>query len=56
MHKVKLYLVNLYKNIKDYLYNLYMMPKNIDDINKHLNNIDRNINELKEIDFITIGR
>ena len=63
MSKIKAFLTTLYRNIKQYITNFYKIPINVENVHKELSEIriqiakiNDNINELKEIDFIAVGK
>ena len=63
MSKVKAFIINIYRNVKQYITSFYKVPSNIENVYKELaevriliGKINDNINELKEIDFIAVGK
>lgn len=63
MSKIKLYLLNMYLQIKQYILQLLRIPTKInnlasdlEEIKIVLNRVDHNITEMKDIDFISVGK
>ena len=63
MSKVKIFLINSYFTAKQYLTQFFRIPTKINNITSDLeeikivlNNIDHNISEMKDIDFISVGK
>ena len=63
MSKVKIFLINSYFTVKQYMIQFFRIPTKINNITSDLeeikivlNNIDHNISEMKDIDFISVGK
>lgn len=63
MSKVKALLINTYLTAKQYILQLFRIPTKInniaadlEEIKVVLSNVDRNVYEMKDIDFISIGK
>lgn len=63
MSKIAVFIVNVYRSVKQYIISYFKVPSKIEKVQKELEeirvligNMDRNILELKEIDFIAVGK